>query len=374
MGGLVLAPILPQLMQQFGTIRGAPFLVPMLLTIPALCTALFSAPAGYIGDMLGKRKLLIGATVVYSVVGIAPAFLHDIFAILATRVAVGICEAAVLTLSTTLIGDLFSGRERGKWLAAQTAVASSSAVVFLLISGVLAGIYGWRGSFLIYGVTILLAYAIWRLTWEPARAVGASADAGRWSEVPWRKLGGICAVTLVASVLFYTVQIQTSSALVVLRVLSPARIGLLTAIASLGVPVGTFLFWRLSRLMVPLLLLIEFASMGVAFLGMGRAEHPATFLAWATLNQVGAGMILPTLLTWAINSLPFGVRGRGTGLWQAVFSVGQFGSGLIMPAIAMRTGGILPAFQYLGLTALACAAASLVSLLAWPRRMNVTAP
>ncbi len=64
-------------------------------------------------------------------------------------------------------------------------------------------------------------------------------------------------------------------------------------------------------------------------------------------------MILPTLLTWAVRQLPFEIRGRGTGLWQSVFSAGQFVSGLAVPAIAQHSGGLLGAFQYLGFISIA---------------------
>lgn len=64
-------------------------------------------------------------------------------------------------------------------------------------------------------------------------------------------------------------------------------------------------------------------------------------------------MVLPTLLTWAVKGLPFEIRGRGTGIWQATFSVGQFITGFAVPIIALRMGGIVPAFQVLGGVALA---------------------
>jgi len=74
------------------------------------------------------------------------------------------------------------------------------------------------------------------------------------------------------------------------------------------------------------------------------------------LNQIGCGMILPTLLIWAIRGLPFEIRGRGTGLWTAVFSVGQFGSGITMTYFAKIMGGLLPAFSALGAVSLFAAA------------------
>ena len=79
---VLLAPILPQIMQSFSAVPGYDYWVPMILTIPALCVALFSPVAGMMGDYFGRRRLLLASFVVYGVVGIAPVFLHDLTAIM----------------------------------------------------------------------------------------------------------------------------------------------------------------------------------------------------------------------------------------------------------------------------------------------------
>jgi MFS family permease len=148
--------------------------------------------------------------------------------------------------------------------------------------------------------------------------------------------------------MFYTIQTQSGLALTSLGVQQPARIGTLTMIASLGVPVGTYLFRVLARIPMGALLGLEFALIGMGFAGMGKAASPAQFVAFATVNQLGCGMILPTLLTWATSGLAFEIRGRGTGAWTATFAIGQFLSGLIITFLGERVGGLLPALLALG--------------------------
>ena len=50
MGALLVAPIIPQLMQAFAHVPGIEFLAPMVVTMPSLCIALFSPLAGMLGD------------------------------------------------------------------------------------------------------------------------------------------------------------------------------------------------------------------------------------------------------------------------------------------------------------------------------------
>ena len=354
MGVMILAPVVPQLLSAFHAVPGVAFWVPVLLTIPGLCIALFSTLAGYLGDRLGRRQMLVGAMLIYSIAGMTPILLGDLYAIVATRIVVGLCEAFVLTLSTAMIGDLFAGHEREKWLAGQTAVASISALLFLVLGGLLGQAFGWRGPFAVYGVTLLFLALVVRLTWEAPRR-HRTRPSGSAPGFPLAAMLGICAVTIVASVMFYTMQIQMSSALAALGIGNPAQAGVLTALASIGVPLGTFVFWRLAGFSVAALLAIEFGLLGTTFVGMSHVTSVAGFVALSFVNQVGAGMVLPTLLTWAIRQLPTEVRGRGTGMWQSVFALGQFVGGLTVPAIALHAGGLLAALQYLGAAAL-CAA------------------
>ena len=371
MGITVLVPDVPQLMTAFRHVPHHQYLIQGgVLTMPALCVALLSPLAGWIADRIGRRRFLIVSMAVYALVGVAPTLLHSLSAIILARVGVGICEAVVMTVSTTLISDYFQGHAREQWLASQTAVASLSALALIPLGGLLGRLYGWRGPFGVYFFSLLLAVGLWLFTWEPpaerptdaARPVSEEA-----AEVPvvfpWLRLGGICAITLLASVMFYTVQTQSALALATLGVQDPARLGVLTLIASLGVPIGTFVFRAASRLPIGSLLCLEFLVIGGGFLWMGKAATPGEFIAAAALNQIGCGMILPTLLTWAARGLAYSIRGRGTGVWQSTFAIGQFLSGLVVTWLAGALGGLLSAFVALGIAGAAAAALAMAGQL-----------
>lgn len=361
MGIVVLVPVLPQMMAHFAYIPNHQYLLQGgVLTMPALCVMLFSPLAGWLADRFQRRRILIIAMGVYSFLGIAPIFLDNLFAIIATRVGVGMCEAVIMTVTTTLICDYFSGATREKWLASQTAVASLSALGLIYIGGLLGSVYGWRGPFWTYLVSLVLVMGVIAFTWEPSARTGAR-EAATAVQFPWGRMLGICAITLFASVMFYAIQTEGSLALAALGVTDPARIGKLTAIASLGVPLGTVVFRFLSGWRVGLLLACEFALMGTGFILMGKAADPQTFVLAAGLNQIGCGMILPTLLTWATRGLAFEVRGRGTGLWTGTFSMGQFLSGLVITFIGEQAGGLSSALIVVGVAAFGSALVSFVA-------------
>lgn len=138
LGAVLLAPIQPQLLDAFAGTAGVEALVPLTITAPALMIALLALGAGRIVDAVGRIRLLTTALVVYSVFGIAPLFLDSLPLIVASRLGVGVAEAATMTCCTTLIADYFSGKQRARYFGLQVVFTSLSAVVFIGLGGALA--------------------------------------------------------------------------------------------------------------------------------------------------------------------------------------------------------------------------------------------
>lgn len=353
---VLLAPILPRLLAEYSHVPNFEYWVPMVITVPALCVALFSPVAGILGDYYGRRRLLILSFIGYGITGIAPIFLTDLNMILLSRIGVGIMEALIMVLTTTMLGDYFKGESRDRWLAAQTATASISALIFFNLGGQL-GAFGWRTPFWIYLSALGMMVLVMLFTWEPKggdpteQADHAPHNAS-WKGFPWARFLPVLLVTIYSSVFFYTVQIQASVGLSELGLSNPAEIGFLTSIASLGVPLGTFIYSRIGGRRPVLLLAVELFMLSIGFMVMGVAGGSTLFLVGCFINQLGAGMLLPTLLVWAISQLAFEVRGRGAGLWQSAFALGQFICPLVVTFFAKNLSGLFPAFAALSVAAI----------------------
>ncbi len=355
---VLLTPIVPDLMEQFSSVPNHEYWLPMILTLPSLCVALLCPVAGILGDYFGRRRLLLFSFLLYAVVGVLPVFLRDLTHILISRVGVGIAEALIYVLSTTMIGDYYKGAARDRWLAAQTAFASMSALLFFNLGGAM-GESGWRTPFWAYASALVMFGLVFKFTWEPASAAHPEEEGDMlprnlsWAGFPWAKMAMIVLITIYGSVFFYTVQIQAPSGLAALGLTSPVERGFLTSIASIGVPLGTFLYSRIGpKWPVGRLLLVEFALLSVGFALMGKAGTVSGFLIGCFINQIGAGLLLPTLLVWSMSILSFEIRGRGTGFWQSAFALGQFLSPLVVTFAGQRVGGLLGAFMVLSAAAL----------------------
>jgi len=163
--------------------RALGLMIGLSATIPSLAVALFSVPIGRLSDRVGARRILVIGMSGYGLAGLLPLWLDSLPAIVASRFVVGVCEAAVMTASTTLISLYFSGLQRDRWLAAQ--VASTNVVgVLVVLAGGVAGEYGWRAPFFAYAIALVLLLPVLLLTFEPRRAAKSEATPGAETYAP----------------------------------------------------------------------------------------------------------------------------------------------------------------------------------------------
>ncbi|MFF7137324.1 MFS family permease [Streptomyces sp. SAI-126] len=375
LGAVLIAPVLPQMQDHFADVPGADALVPMALTIPALSLALLAPCAGVLVDRLGRKRLLVVATVVYALLGTAPLWLDSLVAIVASRALVGVAEAAIMTCCTTLLGDYYSGRQRDRYLAMQTMCASISATAFFALGGA-AGSAGWRMPFWAYAVSLLLAPAMAaflprpRPDGLPQTPSPTTPEPVAARPFPWRPLAGTCALTVFGAILFYTVQVELSFLLDDMGVRNSGVIGLASAGASAAIVMGAAVFTKSGRRPQDWLP-TAFGLCTLGFAVIWLAPGPVVLTLGAVINCLGGGIMLPSLLTLAMSRLDFADRGRGTGLWTGSFFLGQFICPLVVLALASAVGTRANA---LGVIALAGAAATVALGVAARRRRTRTAP
>jgi MFS family permease len=332
-----LVPVLPLLLQEFAHVPGSDFLVPVALTIPALCIALFSPFAGWISDRVGRKLLLVATLCIYATVGVVPYFLTELAHIIVARVALGITEAAIMTLATALIGDYFEGERRERWLAIQVAVVSLSAIILIALGGFLGETFGARGPFLLYLIALPIALAAALVLFEPEVTSRTEVKA---EPLPLLRILPLLFITLFVGILFYTMIVKLGPILELNGPLSPAIIGMAGALANVGVALGTLLFQGLRKRRGPLLLTIGFALFALGYSGVGLASNLIVSTAFAVVTCLGAGLLLPTMITWVLQNLPASVRGRGTGLWTGMFYLGQFIAPIVATGIEAPVGGL----------------------------------
>ncbi len=360
-------PAIPAIIGHFApTDPSAMTKVPSMVTAPGLTIALVALFAGVLVDRFGRRKLLLISTFFYGIIGTAPFFLEDLNAIYASRLLLGLCEAAILTTINTLIADYWPDSGRRTWLALQGVVGPFLSSIMIFFAGTMTA-WRWNGIFLLYLLALPIFVAMLRYMYEPQsdttvrQILGIDEKGVAATAFPWRAIGGIAALTLFSSAIYYVFIVNGATVWQELGVSDPQSIGQITALPTLFILLGAAIFWWAGKrgMGTHWQIAIFLALLGAGLSVMGLTRNWQGMIAGMALQQTGAGMAIPTLIAWAQSQLPFQHRGRGMGMWTATFFFGQFTSPLLVSALRAQQGTMQGAFLVVGLIgivgALACA-------------------
>lgn len=354
-----LVPVLPTLFARFKDVPNSQWLVPMVLTVPSLCVALFSSPIGAAADAWGRRRLLLTALLLFATAGLAPLLFDNLYAIIASRFVVGIAEAAILTVTNVLMGDYFEGESRKRWVGLQTSMAPFVGSSYVLAGGVL-GSWSWRGPFLLYLLGMVAWVIAWRVLYEPPRAPRLSQPLPRDGRqaFPWSSTWLVGGVTLVYSTIFFVQNIQHGRIFADLGVTSPTGISVIVTLASMGTVIGGFTYRAIRMRPVGILMAVAFASYGISYIGLAWAPDYRIGLPIDAIGQFGCGFGLAVLIAWALSQYRYENRGRGMGIWGACFFLGQF---LSPPLMTLIAHGRLTFLQSVGALGAACLVLALIA-------------
>jgi len=150
--------------------------VGLLLSVGVASTAIAVIPIGYRVDR-GSRRVIIGiGTAVWSVATLLTGATGSFVQLLGVRAVVGIGDATLSPTGTSLIGDYFTSRARGRAMAAVIGAAGLGIGGGLLVGGLLGQRFGWRAAFYLAAVPGLVLALIAFTIREPLR--GSAETAG----------------------------------------------------------------------------------------------------------------------------------------------------------------------------------------------------
>jgi MFS family permease len=308
-----------------------------VLTAPALAIGLCAPLAGAIIDRFGRLALLRGSLVLYGLAGAAGYVLHDLNAILASRIALGVAVAGTMTTMTALVGDYYSGEARSRFASLQSIAMSIGAMAFVVLGGVLADL-DWRLPFLLYlsGWAVLVPAALY--LHEPHRVTlddGAHSDATR---IAIGQLIAAYAITFFAVAMFYMTPAQLPFLMRTIGVESGAAAGVAVGTSSLLAAVGSAVFPRFRRFSGVLgTYAWAFVFMAAGYALVGSASSFMVVLTGVVISGIGVGLFFPNGTLWVLTLAPARLRGRISGGLTAAIFLAQFASPLVVEPVVART-------------------------------------
>lgn len=168
----VVATALPRVAAEFGGTGAYAWVTTAYLLAGSVTAPLF----GKLGDVLGRKRVLLGALALFLLGSLACGLAPSAAALIAGRVLQGAGSGGLFVSVGASLGELFSPREGAKyfgWFSICFAVASLAGPV---VGGLLTGVAGWRSIFLVNLPLGLLATALIGKLGLPRRRKDAPFD------------------------------------------------------------------------------------------------------------------------------------------------------------------------------------------------------
>jgi MFS family permease len=331
-------------------------------------------PLGYLADRISRRNLIFAGVAVWSLGTVACGLSHNFHEIFASRIIVGLGEAALSPAAISLISDYFPPTRRGTAVGFfLSGIAMGNGAAILIGGGVLHAIDSGA-----LAATPLATYAPWRLVllaiggpgllWalaillirEPVRratddaSTSMGADGSAWRTTPWARVAPIYIVLAAASFVDNAVGAWSPTLLIRDFGRDPAQVGvelglLLTVGFGGGVLIGGVLAdragarggWRrklqvclcAGLLILPVSLLMNSPSFNLVLTGV-----PLYFALSGIVTAVGFSAILDVVPN----------RSRGLAMSMSFFLNVALGAGLGPIAVAVAGAHVFAAKAGLG--------------------------
>jgi MFS family permease len=323
------APGLPALYRDFAHVPHAEILSALVMTMPMLFIALSGPLVGWAADRIGRRNILIGATVLYGLSGLSVLVLETLEAILVSRALLGVFLSAILTSVTALLGDYFTGDERNRVAGMQGAFMAFGTLTFVSVAGLLAEIH-WRMGFTLFGVALLLVPLMVLSLYEPEKEAAEQAAGGGLPArhaTPWGTIGLIYVLSFITMLALFMIPSQTQFLLIELGIPDPSLSGFAIGIFNFSAGVTSLFYPWLRRQFSPAQIFAGiYLFVGAGFVFNGLATNYLTLMLSLAFGGTAMGAYFANLNLSVLTRTSMRVRGRALGGLTASFFIGQFAS------------------------------------------------
>jgi MFS transporter, putative metabolite:H+ symporter len=324
-------------------------------------------PAGWLADRIGRKRVMIGGTIAYSVLTFATGLAPGIGAVITLRVLSGIAMGAVFPLPYAYGAELCPPAIRGRF----TGIADTFLSIGYFLSPMLALVLiptvsgdGWRTMFFLGGIPIVFAALAWKFVpesprWSEAkgrvaeaervlRDIEARVEAERGEPLPpplprqqrpeaaakaridLRRLAMLCTTFGGLFFVFYSIQTFMPTVVHTMGFTLTSAFAFTAVIVAVSIPgklLEAYLVERWGRRPV-IIAFGTIAAVAALVFGFSRGAA-AVIVVGCVMSFFGIG-VDPAIKVYTAESFPTAVRGTGTAMTEGI---GRLLSGVIGPAL-----------------------------------------
>jgi MFS family permease len=325
-----ISPILSTIAAHFGSGGTAALKAQSIITFSGIGIMIGGPMAGWLGDRLGLRRLLVMALTLYGITGSAGLYLDSAGALLASRLLQGMASAGIGTATFAMLGNRFDGAARARFLGYQGAFIAAAGAVTLLLTGEIARIGGWRAPFALYLSAFLMIGIVLLARFPETAAPDAKAAPRRPSSDLLRLWPSYLMIVpmYIAAYMFY---LQLSFVLAGDGVTSPViQSRILTAITIMSVVGGLFYGRIVERVGAKWILVLILGTMAASNFAVGVSHGIAAAVIACGLAGLGGGGLGPYVTNLILGQASMDLRGRAMGFLYMAMYIGDFMNPLIV--------------------------------------------
>ncbi|MHA2370374.1 MAG: MFS transporter [Candidatus Hodarchaeales archaeon] len=325
-GVSLIAPALPTMKDELGLDKAQIGLMITFFTVPGI----FLAPiAGISIDKYGRKEVLVPSLILFGLAGSACALTNQFEVLLLLRALQGVGGAALMALSTTLIGDFFVGSDRVDVLGKNASVLSVGTASYPLIGGFLTVLIGWHAPFVLFFLAVPLGLLIWKFLDLPNekedlqdfRKYFRGAMSDLWNREALMAL----LVGISGFILLYGGLMAYSGVFLKDEFDADADvIGLLLALSSISTAIiASRINWISAHVSPTKVFLSALFLQGLALGLISILPQIEYFVIVSLLFGTGMGLLVPTLQAEIVRQAPQERRGIVMSLLSSVTRIGQ---------------------------------------------------
>lgn len=318
----------------------------LLVTVFTLPTVLLGPVLGILADRLGRKTILVPSLFLFAIAGAACALARDFNLLLVLRFLQGVGAASLLSLSVTLVGDLFSGKERATAMGYNASVSSIGTALYPIVGGALATL-GWYYPFLLPLVAIPIGLLVLSLKNPESKSSQSLKEylGNAWKSVKQRQILGLFIASTANFILLYGAYVTYLPQLIKESFnASPFTIGMILSSISVAIALTSSQLGRLTRAFSETILIrASFGLFALALAIVPFVPNIWLLLVPTTIFGVGLGIGFPSIQTLLAVLAPKGYLATVMSVNGMFFGLGQTLGPLLM-GFAFSLGGINSVF------------------------------
>ena len=347
-GVLGLTPVLPEIEAHFHEYPEAGALTRLLVSVLSFMNMIGSPLAGLLADRFGHRRIVLIAMFVFCIAGTAGFFIDNLYALILTRVFVGLGMAGVTATIMTILTTRSTGNTRDKWIGYVIMVSMFSGVALLPFAGFLGSI-GWQWPFLGHLVALpLIILVLVGLEPDKLHVPAETTAAAPPSSVTGGGQSTISPVAMVAiTSVCVGVMISTPVLFIPFHMYAMGitdtylmSMGMVAVTLSGGLASYAYGYLR-TRLSTTMIFAIGLGIIASGLLLFSFAQSYSVMLATLLFAGIGSGLLAPNIYAAATLTSTDANRGKIIGICRGCLYGGPLLGQLVLePVVAWKDAGM----------------------------------